>query len=216
MSVVTISRSLGSGGEYIGRSLAEETGFQYIDKDRIADIIKDYGIIKLDDIYNSVSHFWDRMDEYHHTTVKFLTEIIIAVAQHDNVVIAGRGSYGILHEFNNVIHVKIQSPFNIRAANEAGRLGISREEAGTIIKKDDRLRKKFIESNFYFTPNHVDLFDIVLDTSVVDRKDCVKILKMICSRSGDPVRKGYLKDLSDYEVDPVLRKHVAEKMALYG
>ena len=212
MSVITISRSIGSGGDYIGRRLSEVIGYKYIDKEKISDIIKDYGITQLDEIYNTVSHFWDRMDEYKHRTVLFLTEAIIAIAQHDNVVIAGRGSYGILHEFSNVIHVKIQAPFELRAENESKRLGISLDKAGELVKKDDRLRRKFIESNFYFEPNHLELFDIVLDTSVLAPDKCVEILKMICEGAEDVVREDFCKSLYNYEIDEILKKHVTDKL----
>ena len=212
MSVITISRTLGSGGDYIGRKLASELGYKYIDKEKISDIIKDYGIIKLDDIYNSISHFWDRMDEYRHATVNFLTDTIIAIAQHGNVVIAGRGSFGILHNFSGVIHVRIQAPFEERVMNEADRLGVGIKEAELIVRKDDHYRKKFIESYFFFEPGDVSLFDAVLDTSVVDLELCVKILKQICENAEPDVRNRTCESLDDFETDEVLQNHITEKL----
>ncbi|HAK47243.1 MAG TPA: hypothetical protein DCO79_15160 [Spirochaeta sp.] len=213
MSVVTISRTIGSGGEDIGRRLAEETGYLYIDKDRIADIIKEYGIVRLDDIYNSVNHLWDRIDEYKKTTINFLAETIIAIAQHGNVVIAGRGSYGILQDFGGVYNVRIQAPQNIRIENESEKLGISFEEASKTVKEDDRLRNKFIESNFYFIPNHVELFDIVLNSAAIAPDDCVKILTSVCTGVDTEQRKKNLRELSSHKVDKVLKQHIEKKLS---
>ena len=54
MAVITISRKLGSMGTYIGKKLAEELGYDYVDKIRISKIMKEYGFSKFDNIYDTV------------------------------------------------------------------------------------------------------------------------------------------------------------------
>ena len=138
MAVVTISRTMGSGGDYIGRELASVLGYKFVDKDKIAAIIKDFGIIRLDDI--------------------------------------------------------------------------SLEEAEALVRRDDRHRRKFIESYLYFEPHDVNLFDVVLDTSVVEPDVCVEVIRLICDSAAPDVRSDTLKSLDELEVDPVLQKHIAEKL----
>jgi len=212
MSVITISRTIGSLGDYIGRTLAEELGYDYVDKDKIAEIIKDYGIIALDDIYNSVTHFWDRVNDYHQMTMKFLKDAMIAVADNGNVVIAGRGSYGLLQDFNDIIHVRIKAPFDLRVIREMEKNGSELEEAQKMVRHDDKMRKRFIENNFHFDSGDVDLFDVVLDTSIIDPDDCVRILAEVYRGKGGVHREDLRPSVHDVEIDPVLKNHVAGKM----
>ena len=51
MTAITISRQLGSHGGRVARRLAKELGWELVDKSTINEVISQYGLIRLNDIY---------------------------------------------------------------------------------------------------------------------------------------------------------------------
>lgn len=213
MCVITISRKLGSMGTYIGRKLAEELGYTYIDKNHLSAIMRDYGFSKFDYIYETVPTVWEKFDEYRENTIKFLAEVIVAVAQQGNVVIAGRGSFGLLDTFSDVINIRIKAPDEFRIHSIMQDRGISEKEAEALMRANDRVRKAFVESDLRFNYTDSTEFDLILDTSIIHPDVCIEVLKTaILEKKG--IRDDKRPKVTDLTIEPVLRKHIAD-MILY-
>lgn len=207
MSVITISRKLGSMGHYIGKKLADELGYTFVDKQKIFKIMKDYGFSKFDYIYENVPTLWDRYDEYRDMTINFLAEVIVAVAQHGNVVIVGRGSFGLLDAFSDVINIRVKAPNAFRVHNIMKDRDITEPEATKILKHNDRVRRAFVESDMRFNYTDTTEFDIILDTSIIRPDICIEFLKKgILDNKG--VRDDIRPKVVAAEIEPVLAKHV--------
>ena len=108
MAVITISRQVGSGGVSIGKTAAEILGYHLIDKNTLADVLKEYGIVEFEKVYDFSEGFWDRFAPSRSRMVMMMNQSIQAIATHDNAVILGRGSYVVLGGFANVLNVRIQ------------------------------------------------------------------------------------------------------------
>lgn len=213
MAVITISRKLGSMGTYIGRKLAERLGYDYVDKERLSKIMKDYGFSKFDNIYETVPGFWEKYDEYRDMTINFLAEVILAVAHHGNVVIAGRGSFGLLDAFSDVINIRIKAPKSCRVHRVMEDRNITEDEAKKIVKQNDKVRRSFVESDFRFDYNNSTEFDLILDTSIVPPDMCVEWLAQAYDATNGK-RDDDRPSVSTLKIEPVLVKHV-EKMLEY-
>lgn len=214
MAVITISRKLGSMGTYIGRKLAERIGYDYVDKHYLSKIMKEYGFSKFDNIYETIPNFVDLFDEYRDNTVKFLATVILAVAQHDNVVIAGRGSFGLLNSYSDVINVRITAPENCRIKRVMEQRKISEVEAREIVLHNDQVRKYFVESDFRFAYANTADFDLILDTSIVPPDLCVDWLAQIHAVSKEK-RQDSRHSIKTIEVEGVLKQHVYDMLALF-
>ncbi|NQT60850.1 MAG: cytidylate kinase-like family protein [Bacteroidetes bacterium] len=213
MSAITISRKLGSMGSYIGRKLAEELGYSYIDKNLISKIMKDYGFSRLDTIYETVPSLIEKFDIYRDMAIKFLAEVIITVAHHGNVVIAGRGSFGLLDSYSDVINIRIKAPDICRVHRIMQDRNITEPEAIGIMQENDRVRRSFVESDFHFNYTDSTKFDIMLDTSIINPEICIRFLKeAIIENKG--IREDSRPRVSDMVLEPVLVKHV-DKMLSY-
>lgn len=214
MAVITISRKLGSMGTYIGEKLADKLGYDYVDKRRISKIMKDYGFSKFDNIYEQVPGLWEKYDEYREMTINFLAEVILAVAHHDNVVIAGRGSFGLLDTFSDVINIRIKAPESCRVHRLMKDRNISEFEAKRRIKENDRVRRSFVESDFRFNYNNTTEFDLILDTSIIPPDMCVDWIAQAYE-----VTKGKRDDdrpsVKTLEIEKVLEKHVAQMLEIF-
>jgi cytidylate kinase len=209
MAVITISRKLGSMGTYIGKKLAEELGYDYVDKIRISKIMKEYGFSKFDNIYDTVPGIFERFDEYREMTIKFLAEVILAVAHHDNVVIAGRGSFGLLDSFSDVINIRIKATEPCRVHRIMNDRNISENEARRIVKENDKVRRTFVESDFRFDYNNSTEFDLILDTSIIPPDMCVDWIAQAYNVTNGK-RDDDRPSIKTLKVEKVLVKHVTE------
>ncbi|HAK45756.1 MAG TPA: cytidylate kinase-like family protein [Spirochaeta sp.] len=211
MAVITISRKLGSMGTYIGRKLAEKLEYDYIDKVKLSKIMKDYGFSKFDNIYDTLPGFWEKYDVYRDMTINFLAEVILAVAQHDNVVIAGRGSFGLFDNFSDVINIRVKAPEPCRVHRVMEDRNLTENEARKIVKDNDLVRKSFVESDFRFDYTDSTDFDLILDTSIIPPDMCVDWLYQAYE-----VTKGKRDDdrpsVKTLKVEKVLVKHIDEML----
>ncbi|MDC7226500.1 MAG: cytidylate kinase-like family protein [Spirochaetales bacterium] len=211
MAVITISRKLGSMGTYVGKKLAEKLGYDYVDKIGLSKIMKEYGFSKFDNIYDTVPGFWEKYDQYRDMTINFLAEVILAVAHHDNVVIAGRGSFGLLDMFSDVINIRIKAPEACRIHRLMEDRNISEPEAKKVIKANDRVRRSFVESDFRFDYNNSTEFDLILDTSIIPPDMCVDWLAQAYEVTNGK-RDDDRPSVTSIGVEKVLVKHVDEML----
>ena len=168
MSVITISRELGSEGSYIAEKVAQALGYHFADKKTLEDVLIQYGFVEFDKEYDAAPSLWARFDARTTEMINMLNRVIQAVARHGNVVILGRGSFAILSGFADVLNVRIQAPLPIRRARVMTQQKIAEpEQAEAIIKEADRVRAIFIESYYGVRWDAASAFDLVIDTGKV-------------------------------------------------
>lgn len=92
MSIITISRELGSEGSHIAEKVAQALGYHFADKKTMEDVLIQYGFAEFDKEYDAARGFWGRFDARTTEMVNMLNRVIQAVARHGNAVILGRGS----------------------------------------------------------------------------------------------------------------------------
>lgn len=205
MAVITISRQAGSNGTLIGQQIAEKLGYLYVDKTHIGKIMKEYGFSTFGQAYDSIPTFWEKVDKWRATTFDFLKEVEIAFAARDNVVMAGRGGYALLKDFDDVMNVRIKAPFEYRVEQVAKRKGMSIEAAREYTAEKDSVRRHFVESDIHFSYTDSTMFDIILDTSLISSQDCVdmlvKAVKTMENRKTE-------KSVTLIEINPVLKGYI--------
>lgn len=171
MSVITISREFGSGGNTIAHEVAQRLAHHFVDKKFIGHILGQYGYVEFDKEYESLPGFWDRFDaqreKQRDVMVKLLNQVIQAVAQHGNVVLLGRSGFEVLGGFADVLHVRIQAPFAVRVRHTMEQQKLPLEQAETIVRENDKVRRAFVEE-FYKVPwDTIRAFDLVINTGKI-------------------------------------------------
>ncbi|GAB4448053.1 MAG: hypothetical protein Fur0044_43870 [Anaerolineae bacterium] len=168
MAVLTISRELGSEGTYLGQKVAQKLGYHFVDKALIEKVLNQYGFVQFEEAYESGAGFWSRYDMLKSTMVKFLNQVIQALAQHGNVVILGRGSFAVLDGLADVLNVRIKAPFPLRVSRVMAQQGITQAiKAEILVKENDKARTVFVESWYGVRWDTIDDFDLVIDTGKV-------------------------------------------------
>ncbi len=138
MSVITISRQLGSRGGRIGEAVADRLEYMFVDKKRLEKFFSDYGLISFGSVYEEKPGFWERHDSMHLDMADFLKKVLLAIARKDNVVIVGRGSFAVLQDFANVLNVKVKAPFSMRVERIMGDHSIDWKMAEKIVIENDK------------------------------------------------------------------------------
>lgn len=214
MSVITISREFGSGGDVLAERVAEALGYHLVDKAFISAVLHQYGIVEFDEEYEKQPGFWEDFDvaksERRSTMVHLLNQLVRAVARHGNVVILGRSGYAILSGLADVLHVRLQAPLEDRIEMVRQGQTLSPDAATALVNEKDRIRTSFIES-FYHVPWEAShAFDIAINTAIVPIELATRwVIEAAGSRSPSPSTRLSTRQI---DVDPVMQHAVAEKL----
>jgi cytidylate kinase len=172
MTVITISREFGSGGADIAQQVAQALGYHHAGQELIGKVLAQYGIVEFDQEYDATLSFWERFDarraERREVMQEMLHRVVLALAQHGNVVIVGRGSFAALAGYGDVLNVRIQAPLAQRARRVIAQKGLATvEEATAAVQEADKVRTAFIESVYGARWDDARAFDLVIDTGKV-------------------------------------------------
>jgi CMP/dCMP kinase len=197
MRAVTISRDYGSGGGEIAARLARRLGWQVVDHAIVERVASELGtsleeaeahdestsgiiaqiLTSLQNLYPAYAldappEAFLSAEEYGMTEEK----IVRAAATRGHVVIVGRASQVILADRRDVLHVRIIAPFEQRVAYLMQREGPDRHAAEARIHHKDHERARYLEREYHHKPDEAQLYDLVLNTSLLDLESAVDII----------------------------------------
>jgi cytidylate kinase len=166
MSLVVISREMGSGGTQIGKAVAERLGYRFIDREVILEAARRYEVQteKLARLEESKPTFWDRFDRDRERYLVFLQAVLCAFAVENNTVIAGRAAPLLLKGIAHAVRVRITAPLEVRAARVAEEEHITQAEAEARVRRYDEESAARLTNLFHTdcaSPVH---YDLVLNT----------------------------------------------------
>lgn len=175
MSVITISREVGSGGDSIAQELAKALNYRLVDKAMLEKILKQFGFVQFAQDYEAAASYWDRMDGSRLDMVTTMNRVLQATASLGNVIMLGRGSFAVLGEYSNVLNVRLQAPFAARVERiMAERKLTDLATAEKIVKESDQVRASFIQSWYGLRWDVASYFNLVIDTSIVSDDTAVE------------------------------------------
>ena len=189
--VITINRMLGSNGRLIGRTLAEELGFAFYDKELIDIAAQKENIpfdllAKVDEKRGSqwrfpIDHELQMDSDFHFVPMNDVLfdlqrKIILEAADKGDCVIVGRCANHILQD--KCLSVFIHAPYEYRVQTIMERTGREEKSAQKLVKKVDKDRRTYYE---YFTARKwADLsqYHLAFDSSKYDQDTIVKMIKL--------------------------------------
>ena len=189
--VITINRMLGSNGRLIGRTLAEELGFAFYDKELIDIAAQKENIpfdllAKVDEKRGSqwrfpIDHELQMDSDFHFVPMNDVLfdlqrKIILEAADKGDCVIVGRCANHILQD--KCLSVFIHAPYEYRVQTIMERTGREEKSAQKLVKKVDKERRTYDE---YFTDRKwADLsqYHLAFDSSKFDQDTIVKMIKL--------------------------------------
>lgn len=93
MTIVAVSREMGSGGYEIAAAVAKALDFEYVDRQILLRAAQAHGVPeeKIADVAERRLSLWERFDEEKRRYLIFLESAYYSFAEKGNVVTAGRG-----------------------------------------------------------------------------------------------------------------------------
>ena len=166
MSVITISRQLASLGTEIAQAVAETLHYEYVDKEKIAGALADYGLpaLEIERFDEKKPPFWDSLQFQRWKFIHFIQAMIYDFASKGNVVLVGRGGQVLLKDLPGVLHVRVIAPFDVRVRRIMQQGGKDERQAAEILRRNDRDSSGFIRSFFDMDWDDPDFYDLVLNT----------------------------------------------------
>jgi cytidylate kinase len=172
MPVITVSREIGSEGTQIAERAAQALGYHFVDKTTMEKILREYGLAAdFQEEYDSLPSFWSRFTErgeLRAIMMDIFPKVTLALAHHGNVLMLGRGCYGTLAGFADVLNVRVQAPMPIRIKRTMVRHDFADlETAEAYVKETDEVRTSFVKACYDLQLDDASLFDLVIDTGKV-------------------------------------------------
>ena len=167
MTVITISRELGSEGDKIADLLCQELGYCRVDKDMLLQIAREAGVnveavlakekavlskprlisSDMTSLYSKdPSAFQKKSTLDDPTYTRVVHETMEDFARQGNGVIIGRGGQMILREWPGALHVHLYAPLEVRAQRLMQRFSISEAEARWRLTAADEEKRQFIRA----------------------------------------------------------------------
>ena len=197
MRAVTISREYGSGGGEIAARLAKRLGWQLIDHALVEHVASEFGTSTQEaevhdehvqgmvlQALNSLLYLYPAAmagippeaflsDEAYSDA---FNRVVRAAAARGHVVIVGRASQVILADLGDGLHVRVIAPFEKRVVYVMQREGVDHHTAASRINRKDHERASYLEREYHHHLDDAQLYDLVLNTSLLDLESAVDII----------------------------------------
>jgi cytidylate kinase len=187
MAVITISRQMGSLGCDVANEIARCMNYKIVWREVINEAavragVPEVALATIDELgLLGIKPSQNDLDAYHAA----VREIMHELNQEDNVVIVGRAGQVILREEDNVMHVRIYAPFDLRAVRVAEKHRVSMEVARKQVKLSDQSRTRYLKKYYDARWDDPDLYDLQVSTAHFNLKTAALIVcKAIEERMG--------------------------------
>jgi cytidylate kinase len=186
ISVVTISREPGSGGNILAKRLSEELDFDLFYQDfihsmaesahvsvRLLETLDEKGVSVLEEWIASLvdrRHLWP--DRY----LQHLMKILGTIGKHGHAVIVGRGANFLLPP-DKRLSIRVIAPLETRVRNVSQEYNVTLEAAKTRVLKTESDRKAFIKKYFNDDIRDPLNYDLIINTGELSIDDATNAVK---------------------------------------
>ena len=186
ISVITISREPGSGGNILAERLSEKLDFDLFYQEfihdmaesaqvsvRLLETLDEKGVSVLEEWISSLvdrHHLWP--DRY----LQHLMKIIGTIGKHGRAVIVGRGANFVLPT-DKRLSIRVIAPLETRLKNVSQAYDVSVENVKPRVLKTESDRKAFIKKYFNNDITNPLNYDLIINTGVLSIDDAANAVK---------------------------------------
>ena len=190
MAIIVISHEMGAGGPEIGQLLAQRLGYKYVDQELISDAAHRYGLLeeKLSHLDESKPSLFERFDAETRRYITVIQTALYEFAEHDNVVLMGRGGQWLLRGIPHVIRVRIMAPFELRvkrlAKKLAGQMGeqTNQRTVNDMVRRDDTEKAGRMRYLYEVDTRDAAYYDVVINTDKLSMEAAVDVVAGLAHR----------------------------------
>jgi hypothetical protein len=191
---ITISREVGAGGDAVSERVCEllqkqrrheQVKWTVFDKNLIEKVIEDHNLPEKlseyleEDKINEINSMVSELLGLHPPVwllVHKTAQTILQLATIGNVIIVGRGSNLVTAQMDNVFHVRLVAPMGDRIRHIEDIFNLSRKEAIARIKKDDRIRKQYLQHHYHKNIDDKFLYHIIINTHLLPYDEAAEMI----------------------------------------
>ena len=166
MTIVAISRELGSGGNAIAAAVAKVLGFDYVEREILLRAARAHEVPeeKIADVDERRLSLWERFDEEKRRYLVFIEAAYYSYAEKGNLVTAGRGGPFFLREVSHALKVRIMAPFDVRVRRVVEQEKLEPKAAAARVRAYDRELSGRIDYLFGLDWTLPENYDLVINT----------------------------------------------------
>ena len=201
MAVISVYENFASGGRELGRILAKNLGYQYVDKSLFQEIAEALHVsegtlesfeksrqYRISNIFSNLfsRDYIQRIVGYDKSVVgekeyqNNLKRLVLSVADEDDAVIIGRASHYFLRDRKNCFRFRLVASVDFRLRYAMDKLGISPDQAQRVIERRDRNHQWFHRSVCGDSYDSPLLFHLTLNTGLISiRKAAGIVLSLV-------------------------------------
>ncbi|HEX7629915.1 MAG TPA: cytidylate kinase family protein, partial [Candidatus Methylomirabilis sp.] len=166
MTIVAISREMGSGGYEVAAAVAKALGFDYMDREILLLAAREHAVPeeKITDVADRHLSLWERFDEEKRRYLTFIEAAYYSFAEKGRLVTAGRGGPFFLRDVSHAIRVRIMAPFEVRVRRVMEREKLAHKAAMVKVRDYDREMAGRIDYLFGLDWTLPENYDLVINT----------------------------------------------------
>ena len=199
MTILTISRQIGSFGDEVAEALSQRLGWDLITRDTL--LLKFFAEItepKERHMLQESARFYLNQSNHNGTYLDFLKHSLIELSKKSSAILVGFGSQVIFADDRDALHIRITAPKNVRIERLKKQYRVSGTDAATILVTADKKHKKFVSAVFGVDLTDTSHYHMTLNTAALSVSECVAaILAMLKERE---LRKQLEKESEQREV----------------
>jgi cytidylate kinase len=178
MSIITLSRELGSRGDDIAVAVAERLGLRLVGRELLNRAARQAGapevaLAEIDELGLLGVRPSARALRLYRQTVE---TIIHEMADTGNLLLVGRGGQIVLAGRPGVLHVRVTAPREQRVAQVQMRCGVPAEVAAARVDASDRARAGYLRRHYGVRWDDPARYDLALNTAHMDVETAVEII----------------------------------------
>ncbi len=166
MTIVAISREMGSGGYEIGAAVAKALHFEYVDRQILLQAAHAHGVPEAT-LVNAVERrlsLWERFDEERRRYLTFLETAYYSFAEQGNLVTASRSGPFFVRGISHAVKVRIMAPVEVRVRRVMEQEKVDHKAAAAKVRAYDRELAGRIDYLFGLDWTLPENYDLVINT----------------------------------------------------
>lgn len=208
MTVIAMTREMGSLGKDVALGLAEELRLRLVQHELIGHVAEKMHVRE-----SSVNRFlegkaglFERWGIDEQEVSLYTTEEILDIAAEGNVLIRGWGAAYVLRRVQHVACIRVCAPEKLRAQNLMQRIGITDERVALReIRGSDAAHARMMSHLFHADYRNAVNYDLVLNTEHVPVPDCIDLIKRLVSKESLRETEDSRRALEDMRISAHVR-----------
>jgi cytidylate kinase len=179
MSLITVSRQLGSLGSEITRQLCQDFAWPCLDKESLEEAFSQYGLPResIERFDEKKPGFWDLFKTDKARYLHFMKKAIFEFARQGTGIILGRGGQILLADLPGVLHVRVIAPMAVRKKRLMKRFECDAQHAEKILRDSDYEKDGFHKFFFGESWENASLYDLVINTGSFPAQTAAGVIK---------------------------------------